>query len=316
MKSALKIFAIVFFILAAVRVVKSQETITLSGKVRYADNNEIVTGGVVKIFDNNGIQIGITPINNQGDWIAAVIRTLNNQGDVIGIPDDEWEEDLMFVPTGFPNKIDPAQFTHVDLSLSQAGIDIYVQRKNGLLRPGVMTSVSGLVLTNNKPVTDAMIYAKQGDQYIGFGMTNAKGEYTIKNIPAGDYILVAHKIGSQSEEMNVTIEEKNNRSFDFSLVKNSSNVTNTNPFEFALSQNYPNPFNPNTVISYSIAKSGFVTLKVYNAAGELVKELVNTQQNAGAYSVEFSASELSSGVYFYRLEANGFSAVNKMILVK
>lgn len=315
MKSALKIFALVFFILAAVRVVNAQETITLSGKVRYADNNEIVTRGIVKIFDNNGILLGLAPINTEGDWIRAIIVGSSNQsGDVIGIPDDEWELD--YVATGFPNKIDPAQYTHVDLSMSQAGIDIYVQRKSGLLRPGVMTSVTGLVLSNNKPVADAMIYAKQGEQYVGFGMTNSKGEYTIKNIPAGDYILVAHKIGSQSEQMNVSIEEKNNRSFDFSLVNNSSSVASTNPFEFALSQNYPNPFNPATMISYSIANSGFVTLKVYNAAGELVKELVNTQQNAGVYNVEFNASDLSSGVYFYRLDANGYSAVNKMILIK
>jgi len=315
MKSALKLFIAVLFILAAVRVVKAQETITISGKVIYSGTNQPVTSGVVKMYDLFGIEIGSAIINYQGDYILGVHRVLNGHGDVIGIPDDEWEEED-YVPTGFPNKIDPALFTHVDLSESQTNIDIYVQSTTGVLRPGTLTTVNGTVLSNNKPVSDAMIYAKQGDEYVAFGRTNNKGEYTIKNIPVGDYILVAHKIGSQSEQMNVTVTEKNNSSFDFSLVKNASFITNTNPFEFALSQNYPNPFNPATVINYSVAKSGLVTLKIYNAAGELVKELVNSEQNAGIYSVQFNGADLSSGVYFYRLDANGFTAVNKMILVK
>ena len=70
------------------------------------------------------------------------------------------------------------------------------------------------------------------------------------------------------------------------------------------------------MINYSVAKSGLVTLKIYNASGELVKELVNAEQSAGIYSVQFNGADLSSGVYFYRLDANGFTAVNKMILVK
>ncbi|MCC6867159.1 MAG: T9SS type A sorting domain-containing protein, partial [Ignavibacteria bacterium] len=71
-----------------------------------------------------------------------------------------------------------------------------------------------------------------------------------------------------------------------------------------------------TVISYSIPKDGMVSLKVYNASGQQVKELVNTIQSAGVYNVQFNASQLSSGVYFYRLESNGFTSVNKMMLIK
>ncbi|NOS86085.1 MAG: T9SS type A sorting domain-containing protein [Ignavibacteria bacterium] len=184
------------------------------------------------------------------------------------------------------------------------------------MRPGVLSTVSGIILNENIPVSDAVVYAKQGDQYVGFGVSNALGEYTIENIPVGDYILVAHKIGSESNQRVVTITEKMNSSINFSLTAKTGSIANTNPFEFALSQNYPNPFNPNTVISYSIASEGNVTLKVFNSTGQQVSELVNANQSAGIYNVEFNASSLSSGVYFYRLDANGFTATNKMILVK
>ena len=89
---------------------------------------------------------------------------------------------------------------------------------------------------------------------------------------------------------------------------------------YSLSQNYPNPFNPTTQIAYSLAKPGFVTLKVYDLLGQEVATLVNGQQNAGSHSVSFStvsgARSLASGVYFYRLEAGSFVATHKMIVLK
>ena len=313
MKSALKLFAAVFFILAAVRVTEAQDY-TISGKVRYSDNNEVVTAGTVKLFDASGNMVGATEITATGDYILGVVRVVHGTHDLIGFPNIEPEED--YVPTGYPDKVDPAAFTHLYITENMTGVDIYVQRSLGALRPGVTTSLSGIVLSNNVPVSDAVVYAKQGDQYIGFGVTNAKGEYKISNLPVGDYILVAHKVGTQSESRFVTITENGNSNFSFALTPKAGNLVNNNPFEFALSQNYPNPFNPNTVISYSIASEGNVTLKVFNSAGQQVSELVNAYHTAGIYNADFNASSLSSGVYFYRLDANGFTATNKMILVK
>jgi hypothetical protein len=91
---------------------------------------------------------------------------------------------------------------------------------------------------------------------------------------------------------------------------------NSMPEEFSLSQNYPNPFNPSTRISYSIKTTGFVKLSVYNSAGELVSQLVNSKQDQGNYEVTFNAANLSSGIYFYTLETEGFTATKKMVLVK
>jgi hypothetical protein len=91
---------------------------------------------------------------------------------------------------------------------------------------------------------------------------------------------------------------------------------NSSPFKYELSQNYPNPFNPVTNIKYQIQKLGFVTLKIYDITGREVKTLVNEIKNPGNYSVTFNGSELSSGVYFYRIQAGDFIQVKKMVLIK
>jgi hypothetical protein len=83
-----------------------------------------------------------------------------------------------------------------------------------------------------------------------------------------------------------------------------------------LEQNYPNPFNPATVIKYSVPKSDIVTLKVYNMLGQEVATLVNQQQQAGNYNINFNATRLASGVYMYRIQTGGFSLTKKMILIK
>ncbi|MCU0344153.1 MAG: immune inhibitor A, partial [Ignavibacterium sp.] len=86
--------------------------------------------------------------------------------------------------------------------------------------------------------------------------------------------------------------------------------------EYSLSQNYPNPFNPSTEINYTLAKSGDVTLKIYNLLGSEVATLVNGFNEAGKHSVKFNANDITSGIYFYTLKANGFTSTRKMILMK
>ena len=86
--------------------------------------------------------------------------------------------------------------------------------------------------------------------------------------------------------------------------------------DFKLSQNYPNPFNPTTTINFSIPKAGNVTLKVYDALGNEVATLVNGYKNAQSYQVDFDASSLTSGIYFYTLKTDNFTQTNKMILMK
>jgi hypothetical protein len=88
------------------------------------------------------------------------------------------------------------------------------------------------------------------------------------------------------------------------------------PTSYAMAQNYPNPFNPTTTIEYTLPAAGNVTLKVYNLLGQEVRTLVNAYTPAGYHSVRFDSGALSSGLYFYRIQAGPFSAVKKMLVVK
>jgi hypothetical protein len=88
------------------------------------------------------------------------------------------------------------------------------------------------------------------------------------------------------------------------------------PSSYALHQNYPNPFNPTTIISYELPKQSHVVLKVYDLLGREVSTLVNEENSAGLHKVELNGKQLSSGVYFYRLTANDFVQIKKMLLMK
>ena len=86
--------------------------------------------------------------------------------------------------------------------------------------------------------------------------------------------------------------------------------------EYRLNQNYPNPFNPSTTISYTIPTISNVSLKVFNILGKEVATIVNETKSAGNYSINFNASGLSSGVYFYQLTTDNFTSTKKFTLMK
>jgi len=102
-------------------------------------------------------------------------------------------------------------------------------------------------------------------------------------------------------------------------VETITNITGNGlniPATYMLEQNYPNPFNPVTQINFALPKAGFVSLKVYNVLGREVAVLVSENRIAGSHTVNFDASALTSGVYFYRLESNGFVDTKKMMVIK
>lgn len=98
----------------------------------------------------------------------------------------------------------------------------------------------------------------------------------------------------------------------FTNVGSTSSIAES----YGLSQNYPNPFNPTTIINYSLPVQSNVSVKIFDVLGKEIGNLVNELQTAGNHSVEFNGVNLPSGVYYYRLEANGFTDTKKMILVK
>ncbi len=97
-----------------------------------------------------------------------------------------------------------------------------------------------------------------------------------------------------------------------SIIQNGTNI----PDNFALKQNYPNPFNPVTKINFDIPKASNVKLTVFNSLGQIVENIFDGFKSAGSYQAEFNGSSLSSGTYYYRLEAGSFVETKKMQLVK
>ncbi len=146
------------------------------------------------------------------------------------------------------------------------------------------------------------------------------GGIAAHNLNAGDSITVyvAVSYGATKEEMTAGIAEAQ---AEFDKLTDVSFDDSQIPSTFILDQNYPNPFNPTTKIRYSIPIVGnadlrSVQLKVYDILGNEVATLVNKEQAAGSYEVDFNAAGLSSGMYFYSLTAGNFSSTKKMILIK
>ena len=100
------------------------------------------------------------------------------------------------------------------------------------------------------------------------------------------------------------------------IVGIQANDDSHNPEQFSLLQNYPNPFNPGTTIEFSLPKSDWVTLKIFNILGQEVAVLVSENLSAGSYKYDWAASGLASGVYYYRLDAGEFNQTKKLLLLK
>jgi len=143
-------------------------------------------------------------------------------------------------------------------------------------------------------------------QKVGFvegnGTTSEPQNYWFddQNIPPGNYSYRLKQIDLDGSSSYSKIIEVN---------------TGT-PNSFSLEQNYPNPFNPSTVIGYRLSVNSVVTLKVYDLPGREIATLVDEFKPAGKYEVEFNGKDLSSGIYFYKLEAGNFIETKKMILLK
>jgi hypothetical protein len=141
-----------------------------------------------------------------------------------------------------------------------------------------------------------------------------------KIIKSGDHLLADIPFNiSNPELVNLTkiiLIDANRQKITNTRVEIIYGNPPTIPLDYVLYQNFPNPFNPNTTIQYSIPKKSNVTLRVYDLLGIEVATLVNEEKNRGTYSLNFKASGLSTGVYFYRLQADAFVQTKKMLYLK
>jgi len=146
------------------------------------------------------------------------------------------------------------------------------------------------------------------------------GEYKITNIPFGTYEVIGQRIGIDNAISEIiTIDPFNNQITGVIINFNITSVENEElfiPDEIILYTNYPNPFNPSTTIKFSMPQSSYATLKIYNVIGEEVAVLLDRVLTAGTYDFEWNATSLSSGIYFYKLQAGDFVETKKMILLK
>jgi photosystem II stability/assembly factor-like uncharacterized protein len=198
-------------------------------------------------------------------------------------------------------------WTKVDSGLTPVGSDPYVA-------------------INNLAVSGANIFASTSDGRV-FLSTNNGTNWTdessgltgqaITSITACDtylFIGVTYSVKNRNNQ-NIPVDGIMRRPLS-EMVTAVKEATGEIPTRFSLSQNYPNPFNPSTVISYQIASAGKVSLKVYDILGREVATLVNSVKAAGNYTVTFIATNLPSGVYFYRLQAGTYSNTKKLLLLK
>ncbi|MGA9291323.1 MAG: ScyD/ScyE family protein [Ignavibacteriaceae bacterium] len=113
-----------------------------------------------------------------------------------------------------------------------------------------------------------------------------------------------------------TIEKYLSNKYNITVTGVEDSQNKNIPESYTLYQNYPNPFNPSTTIKFSIPQASFVTLNVYDILGKQITTLVNNEKPAGNYSINFNASNLPSGVYFYRMQAGSFASTKKFVLLK
>ncbi|MCU0413135.1 MAG: T9SS type A sorting domain-containing protein, partial [Ignavibacteriaceae bacterium] len=188
------------------------------------------------------------------------------------------------------------------------------------------TPSSGVIIRNNISTDYSLTGGYTADHNIEITMSQASAYFVNPTEGIGDYHLIpsspAIDTGSNLLAPNTDkdgVLRPQGIGFDIGCYEftGATEVVEENILQtFQLFQNYPNPFNPTTTLSFVIGQSSFVSLKIYDVLGNEIATLVNEEKPVGSYEVEFDASNLTSGVYFYRLQTGSFNQIKKMILLK
>jgi hypothetical protein len=182
------------------------------------------------------------------------------------------------------------------------------------LAPGAPMNLAGSAISRDITLTWEASYGEEVQTYVVYrdGAKLAEtAELTFtEKVLDGQYTYTVSAIdfaGNESDKSNETV---------VSVTTSVDNFLKAIPTDFAIYQNYPNPFNPATHINYSIPKASYVTINVYNAAGQMIATLVDGQMAAGNYRAVWNAANVSTGIYFYMIQAGNYSKTMKMILMK
>ena len=293
----------------------------LTGTIRYQDNTQPVTNGRVMALrlnsNNEVIVLGSSPIASNGTYNITNLPA--QECYIVAYPNS----DLDFVPTYYPSTVDWENALRVVPSGNVNNINVNVFRisntaTNGVLGGGVFKHQISQVVNDTNVIDYAVVYAKQGNVYKSFSSSISNGDYGIHNLSVGTYEIHASRLGYANQTFMRTLSTLTD-SVNIYMIPGTTGISGNGssiPSGFELKQNYPNPFNPTTKIQYSLPVNGLVKLNIYDISGRQMATLVNTVQAAGNYTVQFDGSSLSSGIYFYAIEAIGFNATKKMMLIK
>jgi hypothetical protein len=189
---------------------------------------------------------------------------------------------------------------------------------------GTVSLNGGSGIMNGMNRAGAVVYAVRNGEVAGYSFTNPEGQYAITGLTPGQYTVFVDKAGFDESSMATVAASydaggnpvSGSANFSINAVLNVTVNKENIPTGYELEQNYPNPFNPSTSIAFSLPERTAMSLKVYNIVGQEMATLIDGLQEAGRYTVSFDASRLSSGVYFYRLQAGSSTEVKKMMLLK
>ena len=194
-----------------------------------------------------------------------------------------------------------------------------LKRKNKALWNGASGGQLQRVLTTNNPAIFAFVREKENYKVFEIlNLTAGEKTFTLQGaLYPGKYRDVfTNDSVTFSENTDITLPAWGYKVFEIGSGITGVENDEIPVEEYNLHQNYPNPFNPATKISFSIPEQGLVTIKVYNLLGEVVTTLLNDQLKGGTYEVDFNASDLSSGIFFYTINVNNYAAAKKMLLIK
>lgn len=232
----------------------------------------------------------------------------------------QWNEIMQYVITSGVKGICPTGWHIPTKTEFEVLVDAVGNSANSLKAIG---QGSGAGAGTNTSGFSLMLAGYRGNGYIiplgGFGYLGLTDIWssTEKSIDAA-YSLYVQNTNA------ITFEDRNFKNMGMSLrcIKDIGTGVSEEeyleeiPDKYVLNQNYPNPFNPKTTINFTVPKTCLVTIKVYDELGKEVVTIANENKNVGSYSVEFNASKLASGIYYYKIEAGEFTQTKKMILLK
>ena len=212
---------------------------------------------------------------------------------------------------------------YTTIKYNSAGVQQWLQKYNGPANLNDEVYSMAIDPTGNIYVTGSSEGSGTGSDFatVKYNASGTQMWAQRYNGPAGNTDEARSIAVDAAGYVYITGNSRSSTGIDFATIKYAQvmgiqNIGNELPENFSLGQNFPNPFNPVTNIRFNVAKSGYVSIKVYDITGKVAAVLVNEELSAGVYNVDLNASMLSSGTYFYRMETDNFISTKKMVLVK